>query len=141
VLETIRTDQIDRQMRRVLRDFTFSGWLFPKHAVVRISLWEAHHDERKFANPMQFDPSRFGTDTPATMDRFAPFGVGSHTCPFANFCITLGTIFLGAVARDFTPQLIGDGPQVIGRHHWEPPPGFSVAFVPRHVRATQTANA
>jgi cytochrome P450 len=139
VLETIRSDQIDRQMRRVLRDFTFGGWLFPKHAIVRVSLWEAHHDARQFENPMRFDPSRFGSDAPTT-DRFAPFGIGQHTCPFASFCIALGRIFLGALARDFTPQLIEDGPQVIGRHHWEPPPKFSIAFVPRSVHATQTAN-
>jgi cytochrome P450 len=138
VLETLRTDQIDRQIRRVLHDFTFDGWFFPRHAIVRVSLWEAHHDERRFENPMRFDPSRFISVVPVA-DRFAPFGLGQHTCPFASFCITLGSIFLEMMARDFTPQLIEDGPQVIGRHHWEPPPRFSIAFVPRAVRALDVA--
>lgn len=100
VLETLRTNQSDRLMRRAIRDFVFEGWLIPKRAIVRVSMWEAHQDERHFEHPLRFDPSRF-TPERSYADSFSPFGLDQHICPFAGYTVQMGTLFLSTMARHF----------------------------------------
>ena len=76
VQETLRTDQSERLIRIAKRDIVFDGFLIPRHATIRLCLWESHHAECAFADPHRFDPERFLTERPGN-DRFAPFGVRS----------------------------------------------------------------
>lgn len=59
VLETLRTNQSELLMRRAQRDFVFDGFLIPKHATVRVCLWESHKSPDAFASPLEFQPDRF----------------------------------------------------------------------------------
>ena len=132
VLETLRRNQSERLMRRATCDMTFDGMLIPRGAMIRIGLWEAHHDTTTFDTPAEFAPSRF-LDHPPTAEAFSPFGLDQHLCPFASYVVRLGVIFAEAIAVAWVPTLIADGPPVVGMNHWEPPAAFSVALEPRTV--------
>jgi hypothetical protein len=98
VLETLRMEQSERLMRSAKRDFIFDGFLFPKGAIIRICLWEAHKDADVFANPFGFSADRFLTAT-YTADQFSPFGLGHHKCPAADTTVQLGSLFVESYAR------------------------------------------
>lgn len=129
VLETLRTNQSERLMRRARRDIVFEGVLIPRYAFVQLCMWESHHDDASFPHPLQFDPTRFLQQQPGA-EAFSPFGLDQHICPFASFSIDLGVLYLQALTTTFSTTLLNDGPSVIGAHHWAPSPDSSAAFVP-----------
>lgn len=130
VLETLRQNQSERLMRRARRDFVFNEFLIPRGAVIRIGMWEAHHDPKAFDQPDSFLPDRF-TITEPKAESFSPFGLDQHLCPFSAYSVQLGEIFVSTLAKHWVPTLINDGPPVIGMHHWQPPRDFSIALTPR----------
>jgi cytochrome P450 len=130
VLETLRTDQSERLMRRAERDIVFEGFLIPRHATIRLCLWESHHAESAFANPHRFDPQRFLAEQPGS-DRFAPFGVDHHQCPMGGVAIRIGVVFLRVLARGYGVTALTEGPAVRGAYHWEPAHRFAVELRPR----------
>lgn len=130
VLETLRADQSERLMRRAERDIVFEGFLIPRHATIRLCLWESHHDESAFANPHRFDPERFLGEMPGA-DRFAPFGVDHHQCPMGGVATRIGVVFMLALARGYRVSALVEGPPVRGGYHWEPARKFAVELRPR----------
>ncbi|MEW9805005.1 cytochrome P450 [Mesorhizobium sp. ZMM04-5] len=98
VLETLRFEQSERLMRAAKRDFIFDGFLFPRGAVVRICLWEAHRDGVNFEGPFSFEPDRF-LEATYTPDQFSPFGLGHHRCPAAVPVLQYGSLFVEAYVR------------------------------------------
>jgi len=129
VQETLRTDQSERMIRLLKRDIVFDGFLIPRHATIRLCLWESHHAECAFANPHRFDPERFVTERPGA-DRFAPFGVDHHQCPMGGPVARMGVIFIRALARGYKVRALTEGPPVRGGYHWEPAPRFAVELKP-----------
>ncbi len=119
VLETLRLEQIERLGRHVDRDILFGGYLIPKHAYVRLCLWESHKSPKVFPEPFRFNPERF-TEKGYTNEQFAPFGLGKHRCPLANFVIHMCTQFLHALVVNYTVEPVDDGPPIRGTYHWEP---------------------
>ena len=130
VLETLRTDQSERLIRRVLHDIVFEGHLIPKHAHVRVCMWEAHKSEAAFPEPFRFDPERFLGSEP-TSNEYSPFGLDHHQCPLGDVAIQTSMIFLRALARGYTLTPSGDGLPVHGAFHWEPASEFAVTLQPR----------
>lgn len=128
VLETLRSDQSEALIRLARQDIEFEGFSIPKNTVVRICMWESHHDEVAFPEPFRFRPERF--QEPMDPDRFAPFGLDQHQCPFGNIALTNGVTFLNTLVRVFELTAINDGPPIRGRDLWEPAPGFSVRLKP-----------
>jgi len=129
VQETLRTDQSERLIRIAKRDIVFDGFLIPRHATIRLCLWESHHAEGAFADPHRFDPERFLTERPGN-DRFAPFGVDHHQCPMGGAVVKMGVIFVRALARGYRAEALTEGPPVRGGYHWEPAPRFAVELRP-----------
>jgi cytochrome P450 len=127
VLETLRMDQSERLMRTVKQDIVFDGFNIPKDALIRIGLWEAHKDDSAFPDPFVFDPSRFLAED-RSPDKFSPFGLDQHQCPFSTISVALGAVFLRTLVHDYQTSPLGNGPAVRGAYHWEPPPGFTVAL-------------
>lgn len=125
VLETLRMDQSERLVRKARRDFVFAGYFIPKHAHVRVCMWEAHKSPAAFPDPFQFDPGRFLSNAPGS-DQFSPFGLDSHQCPFGDMAIRTSMIFLRVLARSYVPVTLDDGPPVKGMFHWEPASRFGV---------------
>jgi cytochrome P450 len=131
VIETLRMDQSERLIRTAQRDIVFEGFLIPKHATVRICLWEPHKSAAVFPEPFRFDPARFLGEKDPGPDEFAPFGLDAHQCPFGDLAIGLAVIFLRALARAYVPESIGGGLPVKGMYHWEPASRFGVKLQPR----------
>jgi len=124
VLETLRTDQSERLMRRCHSDIVFDGYRIPKGTLVRLCMWESHHDTQQFNAPLRFDPLRFVPSTTKLGD-FAPFGLDRHKCPVADVATSIGITFLRALAS-FELQALDDSAPVRGAYHWEPSSEFSV---------------
>ena len=124
VLEVLRTDQSERLMRRCLSDIEFEGFLFPKDTIVRICMWEAHHDAAVFPAPLRFQADRFAADK-IHHERFSPFGLDRHQCPFSELVIRLASTFLQTLG-DYEFSATGDGAPVRGAYHWEPATDFSL---------------
>jgi cytochrome P450 len=93
VLETLRMEQAERLMRLVKRNFIFDGFLVPKGAVVRISLWEAHKDARVFADPFRFNADRF-LENDYGPGHYAPFGLDHHRCPASDMVMEIAKMFV-----------------------------------------------
>jgi cytochrome P450 len=129
VQETLRDDQSERMIRIANRDIVFDGFLIPRHTTIRLCLWEAHHAESAFADPHRFYPERFMDETPGN-DRFAPFGMDRHQCPYGNPVTKMGVIFLRALACGYRLRVSTEGPPVRGAYHWEPAPRFAVELKP-----------
>ncbi|MBL9187584.1 MAG: cytochrome P450 [Opitutaceae bacterium] len=131
VIEALRTDQSERLTRVALRDIVFDGLLIPRHATVRVCLWEPHHAAAVFPDPFRFDPARWTGEKDPGADEFAPFGLDAHQCPFGDLAIGLAVIFLRALARAWVPVATGEGLPVKGLYHWEPASRFGVKLRPR----------
>lgn len=130
VLEVLRMDQSERLMRTVRQDIVFDGFVIPKGALVRVCMWEAHKDSEAFADPFDFNPSRF-TPMEKSVNRFSPFGLDQHQCPFSTISTTFGVIFLRILSDNYHVRAIDDGEPVRGAYHWEPNPKFVVELKPR----------
>lgn len=128
VLETLRHDQTERLMREVLKDLVFDGYLIPRHAMVRLCLWESHRDPGSFADPQRFDPERFLVESPRR-ESFAPFGLDHHQCPLDGMVVRMGIAFLRALSG-YGIASINPGPSKRGRFFWEPPSDYSVLLQP-----------
>jgi cytochrome P450 len=131
VLETLRLEQSERLMRDVEQDIVFEGRLLPRHALLRVCLWEAHKDPQAFEQPFAFDPARFIGNASTSGDRFAPFGLDAHHCPLAGLSVRIAADFLRVLARHY--RVLGQNaePAVRGPYHWEPSPRFELQLQPR----------
>ena len=130
VMEALRLEQSERLVRRVKRDFVAEGFLFPKGANVRFCIWESHKSPDAHAEPFSFDPSRFLGERPGP-DRYSPFGIDRHQCPFGSYSVRLGAAFVAAMATHFHVGLSGSGAPVRGLYHWEPAEDFSPVLTAR----------
>ncbi|MCA0270608.1 MAG: cytochrome P450 [Proteobacteria bacterium] len=135
VMEALRLEQSERLVRRVKRDFVAEGFLFPKGANVRFCIWESHKSPDAHAEPFSFDPGRFLGERPGP-DRYSPFGIDRHQCPFGAYSIRLAAAFVTALATHFHIGLSGSGAPVRGLYHWEPAEDFSPVFTERKPRST-----
>lgn len=135
VSEALRLEQSERLVRRVQRDFVFEGQLFPKASKVRLCIWEAHKSPKAFDEPFRFDPERFIGERPGP-DRYAPFGVDRHQCPFGTYSINLGAAFLKGIADRFLVNGDIRSSATRGLYHWEP----AEDFVPLFSRRYQPSN-
>jgi len=135
VLETLRMDQSERLMRNVQKDFVFEGYLIPRGALLRVCMWEAHKDPDLFPHPFEFDPDRhLGEAAPG--ERFSPFGLDHHLCPFAGLSVQLAAAFLRVLAVAYQVAARGGDPAVRGPYHWEPALDFTVQLTPRRGHST-----
>ena len=130
VQETLRLEQSERLVRTVKQSFGFEGFFFPRGAMVRVCVWEAHKSAGIFDQPFRFDPARFVDAFPAP-DVYAPFGVDRHQCPFADFSVRLGSLFIQLLVERYEiGEATGEAP-VRGQYHWEPAAGFAPLLSPR----------
>lgn len=130
VMEALRLEQSERLVRRVKRDFVADGFLFPKGTYVRFCIWESHKSPEAHEAPFQFDPGRFLGERPGP-DRYSPFGVDKHQCPFGSYSVQLGSDFIAALARRYHVGMAGAGQPVRGLYHWEPAESFSPVLMCR----------
>jgi cytochrome P450 len=129
VNETLRLNQIERLLRSVREPFVFNDFYFPRHAIVRLCLWESHKAPDRFAEPFRFDPQRFTTTSNRT--ETLPFGVGLHRCPMASYNLQIATLFIRALATSYRVTPITAEAPFRSRYHWEPARNFNVRICRR----------
>ena len=126
VYETLRLSQIERLLRSVREPFVFDGFYFPRHALVRVCLWESHKLPELFDEPFDFCPQRFATSD--SLNDILPFGVGKHRCPMASNNLHIGARFICALVGSYQiAETVEENPYR-GRHHWEPAKEFNVGI-------------
>lgn len=125
VQESLRLNQIERQLRHVRETFVFEGIRFPKGSITRLCLWESHKDEKLFPNPFKFNPQRF-IERKFTLDEFAPFGVGSHRCPVGSLSMQICRLYLYYLSSHYKLEGLENGPPYRDVNHYQPAKAFRV---------------
>lgn len=125
VRETLRTDQSYRLLRLVNKDISFENYFIPKNSMIRICMWESHRSAESFDNPFLFSPERF-LHKDFGADKYSPFGIDQHQCPFSMASLFISGVFLQVLASQFRISAIQDGDPLRGPYHWEPARDFSI---------------
>jgi cytochrome P450 len=130
VLETLRVNQAEAVVRRVVENITFDGWGIPKGGFLRACIREGHRDPAVFPDPGRFDPQRF-MGRKYGPDEYSPFGFDHHHCIAGDLVIRLGSIFVEELVHTFYWQVLADGPCQRGTYHWAPSAAFAIRLMPR----------
>lgn len=105
-----------------LRDVEIDGTVIPEGAPARTMLTSANRDEKAFADPHAFDPSRDLRDSLA-------FGLGAHQCLGANMTRMEMTTFLPMLHQRFP------GLELAGEPVWQAPePVRGLSYLPVRLR-------
>jgi cytochrome P450 len=101
-----------RLVRRALREMEVGGYRVPAGALVIVSQYVMHRDERYFPEPERFDPERFTAEARAARPQFAyfPFGGGPRRCLGESFALVEGVILLATLARRWRLRLVAGHP-------------------------------
>lgn len=117
-LETLRRYPVTFTLPRiVLQPFDFGGYPFQTGEVVYVATAVTHFMPEFFPEPYQFNIDRYLGDNPAHKQpgKFAPYGLGAHTCLGAGtaeiqLMVTLGTLLrtarLELAPRDYELKYI-----------------------------------
>jgi cytochrome P450 len=93
--------------RRALRDVTVGGFEIAAGAILALSPYVVHRDERFWPDPLRFDPERFAPEARASRPRFAyfPFGGGARSCIGESFAWMEGVLLLAAIGQRWRLRL------------------------------------
>ena len=89
--------------RVALRATTIGGRRVRRGAMIMISPWTAHRNERLWSNADRFDPDRFERDE-SDGERRGPmmsFGIGPRVCVGASFATTEAVLVIARLARRY----------------------------------------
>jgi cytochrome P450 len=89
--------------RFAIEDLEIGPWKVPKGALVLVSQWVGHHDERFWPEPERFDPLRFTAEATAARPKMAyfPFGAGGRVCIGESFAWMEGVLLLATIAQQW----------------------------------------
>ncbi len=98
--------------RRAIKKCDLPSCSIPSGALVLLSQFLMHRDERFFPNPMHFDPERWTGEAKAARPKFSyfPFGGGSRQCIGEAFAWMEGVLLLATIARRWRPRLVPGHP-------------------------------
>jgi cytochrome P450 len=102
VAETIRLyPAIYVVPRRAVESCTLGGFAVRRGALVFVSIYNAHHDPRFFADPEQFLPDRWTDAMRASLPRYAycGFGAGPHACLGEVFAWTEAVLVMAIMGQ------------------------------------------
>lgn len=119
--------------RTAIEDDVAGGFAIPAGAAIIVFIYGAHHDPKRWSNPEDFIPSRFGgkpNDSRSGFD-YLPFGAGPRSCIGFQYAMIQMTVILSAIvtryrfrAVDRTPvrlrPMITLRPRERIRMHFEP---------------------
>lgn len=130
VLETLRLEQSEFVVRRVLQDVTFEGWRLPRGWHVRICKREGHRAAPGVSDAERFDPDRF-RDGPLPPASYAAFGPPETACPGETMTRRIGAVFVRELVHGYDWQLVGDGRPAFDGFHWTPGRNLGLRLRPR----------
>jgi cytochrome P450 len=95
--------------RRVSREMTIGGWVIPRRALVRLTLYFLQRDPRSFDYPDEFRPERFLSDSPAPpRGAYLPFGAGPRVCIGQHFAVLEMTLIATMLLQRYS-LVVPDG--------------------------------
>ena len=86
--------------REATRDVAFGDYVVPEGSEVLVGVYSMHHDDRFWADPEAFDPSRW-LDRDRSADAYLPFGAGPRRCLGATFARVEARVVLAELLRRF----------------------------------------
>ena len=89
--------------RTAAESYAYRGMRIEKGTVLVAPQLVVHRDERFYAEPMRFDPSRFTAEAKAMRPRMAyfPFGAGNRQCIGEGLAWMEGTLALAAMLQEW----------------------------------------
>ena len=100
--------------RRSLQSDTIAGITIPQGALVILSPWVTHRDQRWWPEPHTFNPHRFLEDSDARRLAYLPFGVGQRMCIGREMALLEGAVVLARMCRQV--RLAARSPLDLRRH-------------------------
>lgn len=95
--------------RRTTAPITVGGWQVPQGAMLRITPWLLHHDERWFTQANAFKPERFMEGAPAIpKGAWMPFGAGPRVCLGQHFAMMEMTLLAAMLLQRYRLSLPAD---------------------------------
>jgi cytochrome P450 len=95
--------------RRTTAPITLGDYTVPAGALLRITPWVLHHDERWFPQAECFQPERFLEGAPPIpKGAWMPFGTGPRVCIGQHFAMLEMTLLAAMLLQRYTLQLGGD---------------------------------
>lgn len=94
--------------RETTRDVTISEYVVPEGSEVLVAVYAMHHDDRFWADPEAFDPSRW-LDRDRSADAYLPFGAGPRRCLGATFARVEARVALAELLGRFRFESVGGG--------------------------------
>ena len=109
--------------RNVGKQYVLDDVVVPKGAVVVVSPWVTHRDERFFPDPEVFDPERWNDAKKASIIplSYIPFSAGPRHCIGYGFASVEATLAIAVLWREFNFELISGE---------EPTPQMSIGLRP-----------
>jgi cytochrome P450 len=94
--------------RLALQDHEVGGYTIPAKALVLLSPYVTHRDERYFPEPTRFDPERWTQQAREARPQFAyfPFGGGARRCIGEGFAWMEGILLIAALAQHWRMRLV-----------------------------------
>ena len=91
------------------RATTVGGRRVRRGAMIMISPWTAHRNERLWSEADRFDPDRFERDADASGERRGPlmsFGIGPRVCVGATFATTEAVLIIARLVRRYDVEAL-----------------------------------
>lgn len=98
--------------RQAIEDVRIGPWTVPRGAMVLITPYVLHHDERWFEDPERFDPERFSPERAERIPRgaYLPFGLGPRVCIGNNFATMEMSLIAAMLLQRFELSLPAGSP-------------------------------
>ncbi len=93
--------------RRAIEEYEIAGYKAPARAIVFMSPYVMHHNERYYPDPFRFDPKRWTPEAKEARPKFSyfPFGGGPRVCIGESFAWMEGVLALAAIGRKWRLRL------------------------------------
>ncbi|MDQ3012143.1 MAG: cytochrome P450, partial [Acidobacteriota bacterium] len=94
--------------RRALGDYRLGDYQIPARAIILMSQYVMHHNQKYFPDPERFDPERWTPEAREARPKFSyfPFGGGPRLCIGESFAWMEGVLVLATLAQQWRLRLV-----------------------------------
>lgn len=98
--------------RLAIKDYEVGGYVVPTGALILVSQYAMHRDERYFPEPNRFDPERWTAAAREARPQFSyfPFGGGPRRCIGEGFAWMEGILLIATLAQQWRMRLVPNHP-------------------------------